>query len=307
MTNLLISTPKFLLRHNLESGRTFVVENSRPEYYGISWFQGGKNIVLSYSGVDNASLVDLQAYAHSEVGWLSHGRHASWPFLSQPHQLLCIEDRHIAVTNTGRNCVTIVDRGNWSIRNVRFNDILWDRLDRERPVGSHFNSLDYRNGRLCVLAHNFGKNSFMEEIDWPTLKRVRSINFEATELHNLWVREDGRILSCDSMRGSLIELTSGEILWSANKANCLVRGMACMKDALFVGASDCAPAEDRSFSHGGIWVLHPRTWETRDYIALGRVGAIHEIRILDAPDFCHPNGTLRLTSELEGAELSELL
>jgi hypothetical protein len=80
-----------------------------------------------------------------------------------------------------------------------------------------------------------------------------------------------------------------------------------MKDALFVGASDYAPAEDRGFSHGGIWVLDPQTWKTLEYIALGRVGAIHEVRILDKPDFCHPNGTLNLTSELEGTELSELL
>ena len=73
-----------------------------------------------------------------------------------------------------------------------------------------------------------------------------------------------------------------------------------MKDALFVGASEFAPAEDRRFSHSGIWVLDPETWEQRDYIALGRVGAIHEIRILDKLDFCHPNGTLSLTPELEG-------
>jgi hypothetical protein len=151
-----------------------------------------------------------------------------------------------------------------------------------------------------VLAHNFGKHSFIEEIDWPTLQRVRSINFEATELHNLWIHDDGEILSCDSMRGSLIELTSGRTLWSSNDSNRIARGLACMEDALFVGASDYAPAEDRRFSHGGIWVVDPQTWETREYIALGRVGAIHEVRILDKPDFCHPNGTLSLTSELEG-------
>jgi hypothetical protein len=164
MTNLLITTPRFLLRHNLESARTFVVEDSRPEYYGISWFPGGKDIVLSHSGVDNASLLDLQAYAQSEVGWISHGRDRSWPFLSQPHQLLCIDKQHIVATNTGRNCVAIIDSRNWSIRNLRFNDVLWDRLNRERPIGNHFNSLDYRNDRLYVLAR-----SFIEEIEWPTL------------------------------------------------------------------------------------------------------------------------------------------
>jgi hypothetical protein len=241
-----------------------------------------------------------QKLAGSRTAMTDHG-----PFYLS-HISCCVsKNRHIAVTNTGRNCVTIVDCSNWSIRNLRFNDVLWDRLDREGAIGNHFNSLDYRNGRLYVLAHNFGKGSFIEEIDWPALQPVRRINVEATELHNLWVREDGLILSCSSMRGSLIELTSNKILWSSHDYNCITRGLACMKDALFVGVSQHAPAEDRRFCHGGIWILDPETWQSRDYIGLGRIGAVHDVRILDEPDFCHPNGTLSLTSELVG-EVPEL-
>jgi hypothetical protein len=118
----------------------------------------------------------------------------------------------------------------------------------------------------------------------------------------LWIREDGLILSCASTRGSLIEATSGKVLWSSD-SNFFTRGLACTKDALFVGASEHAPyAKDRRSCHGGIWVLDPETWQARNYVDLGRVGAIHDVRILDEPDFCHPNGIVGLTPELEGKD-----
>ncbi len=105
----LVSTVQFLLLVDLEDHSVTILENENPEYYGISWFPGTDRIVLSHSGLDNNSLIDLASYAQSERGWISDGQRKSTPFLSQPHQILCASDGRIVCTNTGRNCLVIVD------------------------------------------------------------------------------------------------------------------------------------------------------------------------------------------------------
>ena len=92
MRYALVATTSWLLLVDLKSKQVQPVEKERPEYYGISWFPGDKELVLSHSGLDNASLVDIAAYAQSETGWLSKGGLSSRTFLSQPHQILCAPD-----------------------------------------------------------------------------------------------------------------------------------------------------------------------------------------------------------------------
>ena len=80
-----------------------VVENHRPEYYGISWMLGSSELILSHSGVNNADLVDLASYATSEVGWLSRGEWRTEPFLSAALTSFSrAPDGRVLVTNTGR-------------------------------------------------------------------------------------------------------------------------------------------------------------------------------------------------------------
>ena len=107
----LVATPRFLLLVDLESRRVSVIEDGRQEYYGITWRPGGDQLILSHSGLDNESLVDLESYALSEVGWISAGPLHSSRFLSQPHQILCGPDGRVICTNTGRNSVVVIDNG----------------------------------------------------------------------------------------------------------------------------------------------------------------------------------------------------
>ena len=109
MRYALVATTSWLLLVDLKSKQVQPVEKERPEYYGISWFPGDKELVLSHSGLDNASLVDIAAYAQSETGWLSKGGLSSRTFLSQPHQILCAPDGKVICANTGRNAVNIFD------------------------------------------------------------------------------------------------------------------------------------------------------------------------------------------------------
>jgi len=141
MPNLLVTTPDYVLRYDLDARQVFVIEMGRPEYYGISWFPGAAEIFLSHSGLENDTLQELLDYATSEVGWMSRGRENSWPFMSQPHQISCLENGLVAVANTGRNCLTIVNPADWSIRHFRWDGVPWDRLGSSDRSGSHFNSL----------------------------------------------------------------------------------------------------------------------------------------------------------------------
>ena len=68
---LAIATPNHLLSYDLETRQLSHIENHRPEYYGISWTEDGERLVLSHSGIDNNSLLNLADYAQSERGWIS--------------------------------------------------------------------------------------------------------------------------------------------------------------------------------------------------------------------------------------------
>jgi hypothetical protein len=170
MPNLLIATPDYLLRYDTDLREVFVIEVGRPEYYGISWFPGDDTIFLSHSGLDNNLLQDAMDYANSEVGWISRASENSWPFVSQPHQILCLDDGSLAVTNTGRNCLTIANPADWSIRHHRYGGALWDRLGASDRSGNHFNSLAARNEFLYVVAHNFEKGSYILKLERPSLR-----------------------------------------------------------------------------------------------------------------------------------------
>ncbi len=51
MSNLLVTTPDYVLRYDLAARQVFVIEAERPEYYGASWFPGAAEIYLSHSGL----------------------------------------------------------------------------------------------------------------------------------------------------------------------------------------------------------------------------------------------------------------
>ena len=302
MPNLLVTTPHYLLRYDLSARQVFVIEAGRSEYYGISWFPGSANILLSHSGTDNGALKDHLDYANSEVGWISRGDENSWPFVSQPHQLLCLDDGMVAVTNTGRNCLTVVNPTGWSIRHHRFGGALWDRLGAAERTGNHFNSVTSSNGFLFVLAHNFDKGSYTLKLEQPGLRLVEVLQHQVSGAHNIWVREDGLMIACDTMRHSISSLLDGRTLWSSHDANGLTRGLAATNNHIYVGSSSYSARSTRSEGESGIWVLDAGRFTTVDYHALGHFGGVHDIRVLDEPDLCHLQGPIALSCYLAGSQ-----
>lgn len=302
MPRLLVTTPHFLLGYCTQTRAVEIIETERKEYYGISWFRGDTTPYLSHSGINN-ELLSVEDYMQSERGYLSRGDDVSERFLSQPHQICCIEDGFIAATNTGRNCLSIVNRRDWSIRQIRFNEVLWDRLGSAH-TGNHFNSVHYENGRLYVVAHNFTKGAFTIDLEWPSLKVIATTHHEVSGIHNLWIRDDGARLSCDTMNFGLVDLNSNRMVWKS-EPNSLTRGLAATSNDIYVGSSNFATRKERVNSETGIWVVDAGTMRTKDYHWLGDMGGVHEIRIVDELDLCHPVGPLQSPLSYSGTPVAE--
>ena len=302
MTSLLIATGNAILRHDLMGFKSYLDENSRPGYYGISWFNNASRPCLTHS-VFRRDLASASEYMRSEIGYLSFGQAESRRFLSNPHQIRCLDYPFVAATNTGRNAIEIINCTDWSVRQIRFDDVLWDRYDPSGTTGSHFNSIDFDGKALHVLAHNFDKGAFELVLDWPSLKVIRRVDHAARQLHNIWVLPDGRRLSCNSPEGSLIDLSTDGPVWSSGNRNSYTRGIAAAGGYIFIGGSEVRARADRELGRPTIWVVERETLKTVDRIELNWYGGVNEIRVLDDVDECHSVGPLTIDEYLFGEDV----
>ncbi|KTD36111.1 hypothetical protein Lnau_1095 [Legionella nautarum] len=288
MKYALVATPGYLLCINLETKEVTPIENHRREYYGISWFPGQKELILSHSNLDNNSLIDIHGYSQSEVGYVSEGTQVSQQFLSQPHQLLCAPDKRIICTNTGRNAISVIDLEKPGLyHEARVSSARWDRLSLTEYSGDHINSVFLKDDQLFVICHRFKKGSILATFAYPSLELIDVKNlYEKTGLHNIWVTDEGQQISCDSENGSIIDLLSGQILWQS-EVNIMTRGIAANSEYLLVGESKITGRTSRMASLSGLWILERESWKTVDYFCLGPFGCVHEVRLLDVPDEAH--------------------
>jgi hypothetical protein len=284
---LLVTSAPWLLLVDTRDGSVVPLQNHRPEYYGVSWTYDGKSLCLGHSRIDNATLVTLEDYVDSERGGVSLAGREQFNCLSTPHQILCTEN-HLLATNTGRNCLTVFDQSNLHYVNHWFDGVCWDRKGRENCCGSHLNSVHLLNDRLYVLAHNWTRGSYVLEVSWPGLEVLRRIPTRLHQAHNVWALASGQIIVCDSTRGALVEITSGQVLWQSEVQGVFSRGLACHGQSVFVGKSlSVGSRKGRQIASGGIWVLDRDTWKEIDCIPLPRSGCVNEVRILDVSDECH--------------------
>lgn len=284
----LVATPRFLLLVDLERRSVVPIESDRPEYYGISWFPGGDALVLSHSGVDSDSLVDLRSYALSEVGFLSVGSSTLPRCLSATHQILCGSDGRVICANTGRNCVTVLDPSRpGHFQEAMLGDARWDRLSAEDHAGLHVNSVFEKDGLLHVLAHGFDNGSRLATFRYPSMDLV---SFEPlpglTGLHNYCITADGARISCHSNAGTLVDPLTGHVHWRSGTAGYL-RGLAVGPEVVLVGDSPKQGRNLRAGAVGGLWVIDRADWIVKDYLVLGPYGTVNEVRLLDVADEAH--------------------
>lgn len=288
MKYALVATTGYILLVDLDSKRVTPLKKDQPEYYGISWFPGDSELVLSHSGVNNSDLIDIASYAQSEQGWLSKGTQNGRRFLSAPHQILCAPDGRIICTNTGRNVISIVDLNRVNLfQEAGISNARWDRLSLEKITGDHLNSVFLQDDQLFVVAHGHNKGSKLAVFSYPDLDLLSVTPLgERTGLHNIWITSEGQRISCHSEIGALIDIDCAEPLWESGSP-VYTRGLAATDDYVLVGESQKTGRDLRRNSLSAIWVLDRKQWQAIDYICLGPYGAVNEVRLLDVPDLAH--------------------
>ncbi len=281
----LAATLDNLLLIDLETRKIQIIETHRRNYYGISWWEDSEHPILSHSVVTRWNPKTLDDYAATQ-GYLSCGETQISPnMLISPHQIFCTPNGWVITTNTGRNRITIFDSCTGFVKDLMINNINWDHVGDDR-CGEHFNSVFVKNNRMYILAHGLKKYSYVLEYSFPECQLLSRYEIpKRTGLHNIWINESGRMISCHSAAGELIDIKSGETLWSGSAF--FSRGLAVTSDLIVVGDSEIAMRDDRVRSQSGLWLIDRKSMRTIDYIPLGSVGSLHEVRILDVPDEAH--------------------
>lgn len=288
MRYVVVATTSWLLLVDLQSRQVQPLEHTRSEYYGISWFADNQELVLSHSGLDNASLLGISEYSQSERGWLSKGEKTSKPFLSQPHQIICAPDGRVICSNTGRNVISVFDFNKPNLlQEEGISAARWDRLSLKEIIGDHLNSVFLRDGKLFVIAHGHSLGAKLAVFSYPDLEllSVQKLG-ERTGLHNIWVTVQGQCISCHSENGSLIDLNEKYPLWESG-ASIYTRGLAATDNFVVVGESQKTGRDLRRSSLSGLWIIDRSNWRAIDYFCLGPYGAVNEVRILDEGDDAH--------------------
>jgi hypothetical protein len=275
---------------DLDASSTTVLRSEDDEYwyFGLSW--SAETIFASHTHASNEGLRTHEEFLAAEcgevVGYGSDGQIAARTprRLLMPHQIEWVEDR-LLVVDTGRERLSAYARDGALIADVALGDVGWDRGPDDR-MGHHFNSVHRSGERVWVVAHNHERPSELWELSWPSLELVEIHATGAAWAHNLWEGSLGLVV-CDSRRGSLREVRSGETLWATDEEGSITRGLAVDSDHLFVGRSEPSTRHGRLYNDGGLWVIDRQTLKTVEGLRFPGLGCVNEVRLLDGADECH--------------------
>lgn len=258
------------------------------EYFGLSW--SSEAIFASHSRVSNEDLLTHEAFVAAErgevVSYDGDGEVvARTPKrMLMPHQIEWVEDR-LLVVDTGRERLSAYAEDGTLIGDVALGKVGWDRGPDGR-MGHHFNSVHRSGERVWVVAHNHDRPSELWELSWPALELVEIHATDASWAHNLWDGSLGLVV-CDSRRGALREVRSGETLWADGERGPISRGLAVDADHLFIGRSEPSTRHGRLYNDGGLWVVDRHTLGTVEELRFPGRGCVNEVRLLDGVDEAH--------------------
>ncbi len=285
---LLVATPLHLLLVDADTGSTTELRGSDGEYFGLSW--NTEAIFVSHSRVSNEELLTHEAFLAAERGEVaSYGLDGDVSARTPkrmllPHQIEWVEDR-LLVVDTGRERLSSYSASGALIGDVALGDVGWDRGRGDR-MGHHFNSVHRSGERVWMVAHNHDRPSELWEMSWPALELVEVHATRASWAHNIWDGPLGLVV-CDSRRGRLHEVRSGQTIWAADEPGLISRGLAVDHEHLFVGRSEPSARHGRLYNDGGLWVVDRDTLKTVDELRFPGLGCVNEVRLLDGMDECH--------------------
>jgi hypothetical protein len=193
------------------------------------------------------------------------------------HQIDFIDGR-LTVLDSQRQRVLLLDAGEAAPEPVYPLGVLAERAWSKGYV--HINSVAQIGEHILLLLHNgaayTGQRSevAMFDLRWREIVRWQ---LPGEGCHNLVVLEDGRLLSCGSVAGEIIDFDCA----LARLSDRMTRGLSVDASTIVVGASKFSARRGRETTAGAVMFLD-RDYHVRSTIELP--GAPTEIRRLDGRD-----------------------
>jgi len=267
--NLLVTTSHSVLRVDGGSGAFEPVHRGLGLYFGIA--TDGERYYVAARGRMVSSVVPPEEESGRILVFdraLRLTGEITAPFaLRDLHEILWDRGR-LWITCSFDNMIAVHDTATGA----------WERwlplgVPAEPPLDvNHLNSLALRDGRLFMVAHNFGASELLE-FD-PASRELLARSPLGMCSHNIRWSPAGVPYTCSSAEGALLA-TDG---WRVEVGG-FPRGMAQHETETYVGISEVAERKDRDLSTGGILVLDAQ-WRPRRTLHLEGEGLVLELHVL---------------------------
>jgi hypothetical protein len=159
-----------------------------------------------------------------------------------------------------------------------FQDNIWMKWwPLGRPLSgpadvNHFNSIEFVDGRLCLLAHNLSRPSEILVCNRDTLEIEERLTL-GSQAHNIW-KQTAEWCTCDSANGRLAGSAGFEVITGG-----FPRGISIGEDFSLVGISEIAERGERDLTNAEI-AIYDKGWKKIDSICLPNEGLILDISAL---------------------------
>ena len=264
---LLVTTSHSLLRLDIDSREAIPIHRGDGLYFGIARHPGGWYVAARGRMVSSEVPPELESgrilVFDSDLAVTDR---LAAPFaLRDMHEILLHEGK-LWITCSFDNMVATFEprTGRW---------------DTWYPLGptpsppydvNHFNSLAIVDGRLAIVAHNFGASELLE-FDIRTRELTRRTPF-GIQAHNIRMLQEGVPMTCSSAEGALVAQNGWRL-----EVGGFPRGIARAGGQTYVGISEIAERKDRDLSEGRIAVFDP-AWQHVHTISLPGEGLVLDIQ-----------------------------
>ena len=269
----LVSTTNDLLLLDLQADRFYQIDSGNGLYYGICHHRGAVYAVCRHSvrgpedpsvrSAENGGLLVFDSRLH-----LQEELQPEFP-MRDVHGMAVI-DEQLWITCSYDNLVAIFD-----LRTKR-----WSRWypspnpDARGTDVNHFNTVAMVDGRLCVVAHNFGQSQLLF-YEYPSLQLISSVALGA-EAHDVF-QIHGQLATCDSAHGVLVSMDGTQI-----RTGGFPRGVCITENEILVGISMTTQRSQRHLMSGIIRHYNTEWVFQTDYV-LEEAGMILAVQQL--PDY----------------------
>jgi hypothetical protein len=273
----LISTTNDLLLLDLQADRLYQVDSGNGLYYGICHHAGAVYALCRHSvrgpedpavrSAENGSLLVFDSRLQ-----LQEELQPEFP-MRDVHGMAVI-DEQLWITCSYDNLIAIFD-----LRTKRWSQ--WYPSPNPEARGkdvNHFNTIAMLDGRLCVVAHNFGQSQLFF-YEYPSRQLTSSVAL-GSEAHDVF-QINARLATCDSAHGTLISIDGSQI-----RTGGFPRGVCITEKEILVGISMTIQRSQRHLM-SAILRRYTKEWAFQADYVLEEAGMILAVQQLPEFDPSH--------------------